>query len=161
MDEILNDLDLCAANLDDILVFSRSFQKHDQHLHTLFTNSKHAEPIQVRFPRPRNFIPRIQNLINGFPAPSGTSHRSSSLYPYQDRQPTSTFNGNDKFLSAFPSPRSHGRFNHRHRCRPPTASARRLVAPRLFLQESESDTTKIQRLLNSSIIFLNELIFLS
>jgi len=37
MDEILKDLDFCFAYLDDILFFSLSPQKHDQHLHTLFT----------------------------------------------------------------------------------------------------------------------------
>jgi hypothetical protein len=36
MDEILKDLDFCFAYLDDILVFSRSPQEHNQHLRTLF-----------------------------------------------------------------------------------------------------------------------------
>ena len=38
----------------------------------------------------------------------------------------------------------HERFNHRHACRPPTACARRLAAPRLLLQETEPGTAKIQ-----------------
>jgi len=37
MDEILKGLDFCFAYIDDILVFSRSPQEHDQHLRTLFT----------------------------------------------------------------------------------------------------------------------------
>jgi cleavage and polyadenylation specificity factor subunit 1 len=37
MDEILKDLDICFAYLDDILVFSRSPQEHDKHFRTLFT----------------------------------------------------------------------------------------------------------------------------
>jgi hypothetical protein len=37
MDKILKDLDFCFAYLDDILVFSRSSEEHDEHLHTLFT----------------------------------------------------------------------------------------------------------------------------
>jgi len=37
MDEILKDLDFCFAYIDDILVFSRSPQEHDQHLRILFT----------------------------------------------------------------------------------------------------------------------------
>jgi hypothetical protein len=37
MDKILKDLDFCFAYLDDILVFSRSSEEHDQHLCTLFT----------------------------------------------------------------------------------------------------------------------------
>jgi len=37
MDEILKDLDFCFAYIDDIHVFSRSPQEHDQHFRTLFT----------------------------------------------------------------------------------------------------------------------------
>ena len=37
MDEILKDLDFCFAYIDDILVFSRSSQEHDQHLLIFFT----------------------------------------------------------------------------------------------------------------------------
>jgi hypothetical protein len=36
MDDILRELDFCFAYLDDILVFSRSPEEHDQHLHILF-----------------------------------------------------------------------------------------------------------------------------
>jgi hypothetical protein len=36
MDELLRGLDFCFAYLDDILVFSRSREEHDQHLRTLF-----------------------------------------------------------------------------------------------------------------------------
>jgi cytoskeleton-associated protein 5 len=36
-DEILKGLDFCFAYLDDILDFSRSYEKHDQHLCTLLT----------------------------------------------------------------------------------------------------------------------------
>ena len=35
-DDVLKDLDFCFAYIDDILVFSRSSQEHDQHLRTLF-----------------------------------------------------------------------------------------------------------------------------
>jgi len=37
MDKILKDLHFCFAYIDDILVFSRSPQEHDQHLRTLLT----------------------------------------------------------------------------------------------------------------------------
>ena len=37
MDEILKDFDFYFAYIDDILVFSRSPQEHDQHLRNLFT----------------------------------------------------------------------------------------------------------------------------
>jgi len=37
MDEILKDLEFCFTCIDNILVFSRSPQEHDQHLHPLFT----------------------------------------------------------------------------------------------------------------------------
>ena len=37
MDEILKYLDFCFANIDDILVFSRSPHDHDQHLRIIFT----------------------------------------------------------------------------------------------------------------------------
>jgi hypothetical protein len=37
MDDILRELDFCFADLDDILVFSRSPKEHEQHLHALFT----------------------------------------------------------------------------------------------------------------------------
>jgi len=37
MDEILKDLDFSFAYIDDILVFGRSHQEHDQHLRTLST----------------------------------------------------------------------------------------------------------------------------
>ena len=37
MDEILKDLGFCFAYIDDILVFSRSPQEHDQHLRILFS----------------------------------------------------------------------------------------------------------------------------
>jgi hypothetical protein len=37
MDDILRELDFCFAYLDDILVFSRSPEEHEQHLHALFT----------------------------------------------------------------------------------------------------------------------------
>jgi hypothetical protein len=37
MDAILKDLDFCFAYLDDILVFSRSPQEHEQHIRSLFT----------------------------------------------------------------------------------------------------------------------------
>jgi hypothetical protein len=36
MDDILRDLDFCFAYLDDILVFSRSFEEHEQHIRKLF-----------------------------------------------------------------------------------------------------------------------------
>ena len=37
MDEVLKDLDSCFSYLDDILVFSRSAEEHEQHLRDLFT----------------------------------------------------------------------------------------------------------------------------
>jgi hypothetical protein len=37
MDDILRGLDFCFAYLDDILVFSRSLEEHEQHLRALFT----------------------------------------------------------------------------------------------------------------------------
>jgi hypothetical protein len=42
MDEILKDLDFCFAYLDDILVFSRSAEEHDQHLRILFTKLQNS-----------------------------------------------------------------------------------------------------------------------
>jgi hypothetical protein len=36
MDEVLRGLDFCFAYLDDILVFSRTSEEHEQHLQTLF-----------------------------------------------------------------------------------------------------------------------------
>jgi hypothetical protein len=36
MDDVLRGLDFCFAYLDDILVFSRSPEEHEQHLRTLF-----------------------------------------------------------------------------------------------------------------------------
>jgi cleavage and polyadenylation specificity factor subunit 1 len=36
MDEVLGGLDFCFAYLDDILVFSRSLEEHEQHLRVLF-----------------------------------------------------------------------------------------------------------------------------
>jgi hypothetical protein len=36
MDDILRGLDFCFANLDDILVLSRSLEEHEQHLRALF-----------------------------------------------------------------------------------------------------------------------------
>jgi hypothetical protein len=36
MDNVLRGLDFCFAYLDDILVFSRSTEEHEQHLRTLF-----------------------------------------------------------------------------------------------------------------------------
>jgi hypothetical protein len=36
MDNILRGLDFCFAYLDDILIFSRSIEEHDQHLRALF-----------------------------------------------------------------------------------------------------------------------------
>jgi hypothetical protein len=36
MDDILRELDFCFAYLDDILVFSRSPEEHEQHLRILF-----------------------------------------------------------------------------------------------------------------------------
>jgi hypothetical protein len=36
MDEVLRGLDFCFAYLDDILIFSRSPEEHEQHLRTLF-----------------------------------------------------------------------------------------------------------------------------
>jgi hypothetical protein len=36
MDETLRGLDFCFGHLDDILVFSRSFEEHEQHLRALF-----------------------------------------------------------------------------------------------------------------------------
>jgi hypothetical protein len=36
MDEVLRGLDFCFAYLDDILVFSRTSEEHEQHLRTLF-----------------------------------------------------------------------------------------------------------------------------
>jgi hypothetical protein len=38
MDDILRELDFCSAYLDDILVFSRSPEEHEQHLCALFSN---------------------------------------------------------------------------------------------------------------------------
>jgi hypothetical protein len=36
MDEVLRGLDFCFAYLDDILIFSRSLEEHEQHLRALF-----------------------------------------------------------------------------------------------------------------------------
>jgi hypothetical protein len=36
MDEVLRGLDFCFAYLDDILVFSRSLEEHEQHIRSLF-----------------------------------------------------------------------------------------------------------------------------
>jgi hypothetical protein len=36
MDQVLRGLDFCFAYLDDILVFSRTLEEHEQHLRTLF-----------------------------------------------------------------------------------------------------------------------------
>jgi hypothetical protein len=36
MDEVLRGLDFCFAFLDDILVFSRTSEEHEQQLRTLF-----------------------------------------------------------------------------------------------------------------------------
>jgi hypothetical protein len=40
MDDILRELDFCFAYLDDILVFSRSLEEHEQHLRALFNQLK-------------------------------------------------------------------------------------------------------------------------
>jgi hypothetical protein len=40
MDEILMDLPLCFAYIDDILVFSETIEEHDRHLRILFTQLK-------------------------------------------------------------------------------------------------------------------------
>jgi hypothetical protein len=37
MDGVLRGFDFCFAYLDDILVFSRSIEEHEQHLRALFT----------------------------------------------------------------------------------------------------------------------------
>ena len=37
MDDILKNLDICFAYIDDILIFGRSPQQHDQNIRTLFT----------------------------------------------------------------------------------------------------------------------------
>ena len=37
IDDILKDLDFCFAYIDDILVYSRSLQEHEQYLRTIFT----------------------------------------------------------------------------------------------------------------------------
>ena len=40
MDEVLMDLPFCFAYIDDILVFSKSVEDHDQHLRILFAQLK-------------------------------------------------------------------------------------------------------------------------
>jgi hypothetical protein len=36
MDDVLRGLDFCLAYLDDILIFSRPLEEHEQHLRALF-----------------------------------------------------------------------------------------------------------------------------
>ena len=108
MDEILKDLNFCFAYIDDILVFSHSPQEHDEHLRALFTQLQNfGTLLNPFFPCSRNLIRRQQNLIPGISTLSRTCHRPSSLSPSQNRQSTPTFLANAKFLSAFPSTRSH------------------------------------------------------
>ena len=61
MDDILKGLDLCFAYIDDILVFSRSPQEHDQHLRTLFTQLQNYG-ILLNPPKCIFLVPKISFL---------------------------------------------------------------------------------------------------
>jgi hypothetical protein len=104
MDKTLKYLDFCFAYLVDILVFSLSPKSTIiASVHSSVTSNLRYpnQPSDMRFPCSRNFIPGIQNHIPEFPAPPGMSRRSPSLSSSQERQPTSTFLGNDKFVWPF------------------------------------------------------------
>ena len=77
---------ISLAYIDNILVFSRSPQEHDQQLHTITKLRHPAEPFQLCFPWPWNFISGIQYFIHIFPAHPGTYHLSPGLYVSQDLQ---------------------------------------------------------------------------
>jgi hypothetical protein len=100
-------LDFCFAYLD-ILFFSRSppraLPMPTYTLHLTPNLRYPAQPSQVRFLCPRNFVSGIKNRIPGFPASPGASRRFPSLSSH-DRQPIPTFLVNAKFLPAFPSQR--------------------------------------------------------
>ena len=87
--------------------------------------------------------------ITSFPAPKSRDH-TLLPGPTLSLQPSTSVKRG--CLGPCPGPFSsnrstrpgHGRLNHRHRCRPATATARRLAASRFLLQEVERSPTKIQ-----------------
>jgi hypothetical protein len=70
MVDILRGLDCCFTYLDDILVFSRSLELHEQHLRALFEQLYRgtgcSSTSEVCLSRARGHLPRLQCVRRGF-----------------------------------------------------------------------------------------------
>ena len=110
MDERLKDLNSCFAYIDHIVVFSHSPQEHEEHLRTLFTQFKKFD-ILLNQSKCVFRVPEISLLgykistLGSQPLPERVTDLKACLPPKTVSTPTLL--GNAKFLSAFPSTRSH------------------------------------------------------
>jgi hypothetical protein len=114
MDEVLRGLDFCFAYLDDILVFSRSLEEHEQHLRALFgrlqTYGIIINPMKCIFRASEVTFPGYQvSAVGSRPHPATRTTRSSR----------------------------HGRLHYQYWCRAAATCRLHLAAPRLLLQEAD------------------------
>jgi hypothetical protein len=102
MDDILRGLDFCFAYLDDILVFSRSLEEHEQHLRVLSNQPQeirdHYQPGEVRYPSTLRHLPGLQGGRRRFPTSGRTTDPSLGLPPSQDSQSGPSVSGHGELL---------------------------------------------------------------
>ena len=105
--DILKDLDFFFAYIDDILVYSRSPQEHEQHLRTIFTALQNygilLNPSKCVFRFPEiSFLGYRISSAGSQPFPERIA-RSTILSFSQEHRPTQTFLGNPEFLLTLPA----------------------------------------------------------
>jgi hypothetical protein len=98
---ILRGRDFSFAYLDDILVFSRSLEEHEQHIQALFDQLQrygiHIDPPKC-LSSTRGHLPRLKGVRRGFPSSGRTNDPSPGLPPSQDRQSAPSISGHAELL---------------------------------------------------------------